>query len=92
MKTTILAVLFALMVSTVYADCESERYDYGRARSAYNKLVMVLLPKIKAGKKLTKKEQKRLDKANMLVYTTKIQYEACVNSSGDGNNYGGVDY
>jgi len=81
MKTIILAILLALIVSPVLADCEGENYEYGKARSAYNNLIYKLLPKIKAGKKLTKKEQKKLDKANMRVYNAKINLEACSGES-----------
>lgn len=92
MKTLRLLLLFVLLSSVCSAECINERLEYERAQSAYSKVVHRLWPKIKAGKKLTKKESRELDRANAREYNAKFAYEACANGSGDGNNFGGVDY
>lgn len=92
MKSIILALLLSLCCSQLYADCSAEQFEYAQASSAYKKVVHKLYPKIKAGKKLTKKEARELDRANARVYNAQYMYQACVNGSSEGNNFGGVDY
>lgn len=78
MKTFKLLVLFLIVNSPCFSDCLDKRLAYEDAHRAYQKILKKLLPKINAGNKLTKEENKKLAKAQTKELIAKESYQICI--------------